>query len=167
MKYSITQEIDGDFVVDELEDPVAPLFCATYRCNSPYRNQDNYQIDSWSDPVTIRTQTIEHLYEYMAKERVDHTLASESRARDERIDIEDYKIEFSNIFIEVEHYNEEKLRNSITYKNLGAERDKRISEKKELEKRRLEAARLAEIKWREEQDKKEYTRLSKKFGPKS
>lgn len=133
----------------------------TYR---PYHNDNNYRCEHMElDYITAGD--LEHLYEYMGEEYVRWQVRAENRTKGDRYwNPEDYRIEFGDICMIVEEYNENKMKASKAYLNLGAARDKFLAD----EKLRKEQEKVRAAEWEKQQkeawDKKEYERLSVKFG---
>lgn len=131
-----------------------------------YAGDDNYKSEHIHDnDLILEADSIEALYEQMAKERVGWILHAEKRCKkDVRKSMEDFFVRFSNIYVEVEDFSNEKLEATKTYQERGAARDafwKREREQQEKERqRRIEWG----AKQKEERDKAEFIRLSKKFG---
>ncbi len=166
MKHPITVEIDENFVAYEDGEnlPVRPLFCVTEQRLTPYYDDNNYRCFSRTEPEICRAETIDALYEVMAQVRVNHMLNGEQQCRyGSRFSVENFTVEFSSTFIEVEPYDEARLKATTTYQNLGAARDlQREKEKAQAAQDRARA--LAwEAKQREEHDRAEFVRLSQKF----
>lgn len=133
------------------------------------RDNDNYPKTYVTNNYLISADSLNNLYERMAKEYVDWKLEGEKRIKvtpswsDDPHNLDGYFVKFGDIHIIVEEYSEDKMKATETYKNKAAARDKFLVEQKILEetKRKSEEER-ARI-WREKQEREEYLRLKKKF----
>lgn len=168
MKYPVIKlEIEEDFMAYEPGgEPWRPMFCVTAQRLRPYYDDSNYRCFERSDPETLRAETIDELYELMAKERVEHTLRGEGDSRTgygRQVSADDYTVEFSNLFIEVENYDEARLKNTTCYQNIGAARDERRAREKAEAERQKKLWAEAEAKRIEQHERDEFVRLSKKF----
>jgi len=166
MKHPVTIQLDVDAC--HLTDTPLPYYCVTMQKGAPYRNRDNYHCTNWDDePQLITARSVAELYEHMAQERVNFTIYGETQNRashGDTHDIEDYLIRFSSIFVQVEEYSEARLKATVTYQSIGAARDaRRAKERDEAEKARKRAE-AYNLRQREEHDKAEFLRLSKKFA---
>lgn len=163
MKQSVTLEIEDHFTVYDSEPP-RPLFCVTEQRIFPYYNDTNHRCLRKEDLEKWTAETVEELYEIMAKLRVDHTLTGEGYCRDDRqLKVDDFTVEFSNIFVEVEDYDEVRLKATVTYQNLGAARDAQREKEKAEAARQEVRAREWRARQKEEHDRSEFARLSQKY----
>lgn len=161
-KSKIELEVNDDFLDYDTNEP---LYCIRYTKYFPYKDQNNYLCHQ-EETDDLKSSSIDGLYEQMGELVVNHIIYGEkeskrdcwNRPRDE------FKVEFSNIYIEVEYYNEERMKNSQVYKNIGLAKEKaRIQglELKAKEEKRAQEWRTAE---KERIDREEFARLSKKFN---
>lgn len=162
----IELEIENDLLwFDDNEENNIIVYCV--RCTKffPYKDQDNY-LRHREEYDELKADSITALYEQMGKAVVDHMIYGEKESQRDSWNhpLKEFTVEFSNIYIEVEYYKEERMKNSESYKNIGAakERDRiREEEKRIKEEERRRKSLAAE---RERKDKEEYERLRKKFG---
>lgn len=164
---AITLKVEEDFLAygDDGELSNRPMFCVTERRANPYYDENNYRCIEWSDPDILRADTLEALYEQMAQVRAQHTLRGEESCRTRsRLNVDDFKVEFSRIFVEVVSYDEKRLLDSDTYKRLGEARDKKHAAEKAENERIAEASRKRYLALEEEKDKREFERLKAKYG---
>ena len=153
-----------------------PQYCVTFRTGTPYYDEDNHVWTRWSDPETLKADTVDTLYEYMARERVDHAIRADKDPESKRDTprfrctlpwAELYEVEFSDITVEVCAYDEDRLKATDTWKKLGesleADRAKRKAEA-EQQRKREEAWRAQQ---QEEQDRANYARLKSKYEGKA
>ncbi len=155
MKHEI--EIANDLCDPEYNEGVQ--FCVTANAKTPYRNRDNYVIDS--DEIDIlRAYSIPELYERMGELVVNHMIIGE---KDREHLGKHYKVEFSPIFIEVEYYDEAKMKASKAYQEQGLERERQrvLEEKRKAEE--AERSRKWHVAEMEKRDREEFIRLKKKF----
>lgn len=144
-----------------------PQYCVTFRTGTPYYDEDNYVCTRWSDPETLKADTVDALYDYMARERVNHAIRADKDPESRRgitLNLAElYEVEFSDITVEVCAYDEDRLKATDTWKKLGesleADRAKRKAEA-EQQRKREEAWRA---KQQEEQDRATYARLKSKY----
>ena len=152
---------------DEFEQK--PQYCVTFRTGTPYQDRDNYICTHWSDAETLKDDTVDGLYEQMARVRVQHSIRADEDpdARNTWAGVtwaDRYEVEFSEITLEVCRYDEDKLKATETWKKLGEAREAHRAQKKieaERERKRSEEWNKQE---RERKDREEYVRLTKKFG---
>ena len=157
MKYEI--EIDDDLSPYDEQ----PSLCVYATRVNPYHDRDNYLCEKKDDPVLLCADTLEELYERMGETVVSHLLYGEQAYSSRHIPPEEWKVEFSDIFVRTHHYSEDKMRESKAFQGVGLAREN--ARKKEAERQRVEAERAA--KWNAEQkekrDAEEYQRLRRKF----
>ena len=147
-----------------MEDWQNPEYCVSAHSATPYRNRDNYTCKEWNDVEVLKSDTIEGLYEKMAKFKIDHKLLANTPDRRGEWSEDDFEVKFSDITIECEPFSEDKLKLTETWKNIGAIREaKREAEKKAAEAERIRAAEW-ERKRKEEHERDEYRRLKAKYG---
>lgn len=138
---------------------------------TPYYTQDHYCETRQDEPELIIATSIPELYERMAKERVAHIIEGEKQSKSEQSRgmerviafINRFTVEFTNIFVIVENFDNAKLEVTKTYQAIGKARDDaRAIEKIAIEERNRQHAQwqMAE---QEQRDRKEFIRLSKKF----
>lgn len=164
-KTEIKVLVETDFLAWDEDGPIKqPMYFVRFTKFYPYKDRDNYLCHR-EETDYLQSDSIDKLYEQMGKLVVDFMIYAEKQnswnsPRDE------FTIEFSNIYIEVESYNQERMKNSEEYKNIGAAKErariKELEEKAKEEKRRQEWV-AAE---REKRDREEFERLSKKYSKK-
>jgi len=162
MNIQVNQEIQEEIDEYGVQYGVYATTCTPY-CG------DRYVETRKDEPELLMAESIPALYEYMAKVRINHTLHGEKElnsphCRMHKNLIQDYKIEFTDIFVIVERFSNSVLEQTTTYKNIGKARDEAIAKRIADEKK--EAERIAI--WRKEEserrDKAEFERLSKIYG---
>lgn len=147
---------------DEIEYKVDVKYIHRYfEGDNSYKSDSNYR-----EPETLTAYSLSELYEAMAREHVRFMLDAEKECKQNayHYKMEDFRIEFSAIYTEVEPYFEEKMKATKTYLEKGAARDKFWADERarqEAEKTRQEAYAKKE---REARDLAEYERLSKKYN---
>lgn len=168
-KTNIKVEVEGDFLQYDYDKEEVINKPIHYYVNAvlfyPYSDRDNYT-QFREEPVELLAESIESLYEDMAKCVIDHEIDGEKRCRDwgESHLSGLYTVEFSDLFIKVGYYSGERMKATKTYRNIGAARDA-AKEKERIEKEVAEKAYRERLeKDKERRDKEEYERLSKKFN---
>jgi hypothetical protein len=132
----------------------------------PYKDDNYYLCYRVDDPEKLSADSIESLYEKMGDAAVNHMLHGEKMYAQSAWDhpLEEFTIEFSNIFVEVEIYSEEKMKASKTFQAIGAERERQraIDAKRKAEEDERRRIWLEQEK--ERKDREEFERLSKKYA---
>lgn len=133
------------------------------------RDNDNYPKTYVEDDDLISADSLDKLYEKMAKEYVDWKLEGEKRLKrkprwsSDPQTLDDYFVEFGDIHIIVEEYDEDKMKATETYKNKAKTRDEFLAKQKILEAAKKKAEEERTAKYKEQQEKEQYLRLKKKF----
>jgi hypothetical protein len=146
---------------NEIEYSVDVRLCVDYCDDYNYRKQ---YVES---DYTLAAESIDALYEYIAKTYVNWRLEAEKRIKggsdSYRNDIEDYYVEFGPIHIIVEQYDENKMKATTTYADKGKTRDEYLTKQKILEAAKKKAEQERTKKYQEQQEKEQYLRLKRKF----
>lgn len=166
MKFELN--VHPDFIDDWSDEEDKPFlqYTVTAKREYPYRDDNNYRRTGNHGEYEHSSDTLDGLYEIMARDTIDYRLMVEKDGLNkwEGYDIEDYKVTFSDIYVKVQPYEEFRMKATETYQKLGAERDRMLEQKKIIT--AAEAKRTAEYqaKQKEEFEKREFERLSKKFN---
>lgn len=159
-------EIENDLLwYNDNEEQTILVYRVRFTKFCPYKNNDNYLCHR---EITdeLSSDSISKLYEEMGQLVVDYMIYAEKENKRDSWEypLDEFTIEFSNIYVEVALYDKEKMKNSESYKNIGAAKEKaraqEAAEKAKEEKRRREW----EAAERERKDREDYERLSRKFG---
>lgn len=148
---------------DEWFDVDRPQYAVHATKCTPYRDDDNY-IAYEDEMDVLYADSLEELYEQMAKMVVNHMLYGEKYAETTYTKAGQYTVEFSEIYVVVGNYNEAMLKATKVYQEIGLVREKKRIEdekRKEEERKRIEECQKKE---QEERDKREFARLCQKFG---
>jgi len=133
------------------------------------RDRDNYPKTYVAEDYLISADSLDNLYERMAKEYVDWKLKGEKRIKvtpswsDDPHDLDGYFVEFGDIHVIIEEYSEAKMKATETYKNKAQTRDEFLAKQKILEAAKKKAEQERSKKYKEQQEREEYLRLKKKF----
>jgi chromatin segregation and condensation protein Rec8/ScpA/Scc1 (kleisin family) len=140
----------------------------TKRCYDG-RDNDNYPKVYVAEDYLISADSLDSLYEKMAGEYVSWKLEGEKRLKtvsrwsSDPQELDDYFVEFGDIHIIVEEYNENKMKATKTYAEKGKTRDEFLAKQKILEAAKKKAEEERAKKYQEQQEKEQYLRLKKKF----
>jgi hypothetical protein len=164
----VTGEVIQEYPCEYCEEDPAPIYQVHYIQTYLYYDNDNYlcSSDDGSLEEYLCADSIEELYEKMAKCLVDWKITGEERCKNDSFGLyakDTFDVEFSPIYIYVDEYSSEKLKATKTYQEIGVARD--IAKKKREEKEKADALRRAENAriLKEKEEKAIYNRLKKKY----
>lgn len=130
-----------------------------------YQGDSRYKSDYVLDEDVISADSLEGLYEAAAEYNERWLALVESGNKANRyFDSNDYRVDFSEVYVIIEEFDLAKLKATKTYSERTLIREAAVAEAK------AESARLAKIReeyeatQREERERLEYIRLTKKFA---
>lgn len=159
-------EINDDLLwLGENDEDQIPVYSVRCIKSSPYKDQDNYLCHR-EVIEELSAASIRGLYEQMGKMVVDHMIHGEKENKRDPWEhpLDEFIVEFSNIYVEVETYDKERMKASEEYKNIGAAKEAARAREAAEKAKEEERVRKWRIRQQEIKDREDYERLRKKFG---